>query len=230
MANTTVRWRIRREFRTGRDHAALRPGNRTYESAAAEYRRIEADTAKMAAKIGHELGKRPRVIVWPYGEHNDLAVSIAAANGMPITFTLEDGVATVDKLRAVPRHMIMPNPALHQFVEEQRTLSVIDPVRVVQVDLDYVYDPDPAQQERNVGKLVQRIYNMQINTVFLQAFADPKGTGLAREVYFPNRLLRCEPIFSIACPGNCEPVPMCSLRLDARAGLRLRQQRRDRHR
>ncbi len=161
----------------------------SYESDASERRRIEADSAKMVAKIGSELGKRPRVMVWPYGEHNDQAISVAAANGMLITFTLEDGIATLDRLNAAPRHIITPNPPLHEFVEDQRTLSDIDPIRVVQVDLDYVYDPDPAQQERNVGQLIQRIYDMQINTVFLQAFADPTGSGLAREVYFPNRLL-----------------------------------------
>ncbi|MFN8702742.1 MAG: poly-beta-1,6-N-acetyl-D-glucosamine N-deacetylase PgaB, partial [Rhodospirillales bacterium] len=52
-----------------------------------------------------------------------------------------------------------------------------------------VYDVDPVQQARNLDVLVQRIYDMQIGVVFLQAFADPEGTGLAREVYFPNRVL-----------------------------------------
>jgi biofilm PGA synthesis lipoprotein PgaB len=36
---------------------------------------------------------------------------------------------------------------------------------------------------------VQRIVDMQINTVFLQAFADPEADGLVRSVYFPNRWL-----------------------------------------
>jgi poly-beta-1,6-N-acetyl-D-glucosamine N-deacetylase len=127
--------------------------------------------------------------VWPYGEYNEQAISIAAANGMSITITLVDAEATIDRLSAVPRHLVNPNPDLGEYVAELRTFADVGPVRVVQVDLDRVYDADPAQQERNVGQLVQRIYDMQINTVFLQAFADPDGTGLAREVYFPNRLL-----------------------------------------
>jgi biofilm PGA synthesis lipoprotein PgaB len=161
----------------------------SYESDASERRNLEADTAKMSAKIQKETGKQPRVMVWPYGEHNELALSIAAKNGMLITFTLADGVATIGRLSAVPRHLITPDPSASQFVLELRTFADTAPVRVVQVDLDYVYDSDPAQQEQNVGRLVQRIYDMQINTVFLQAFADPDGTGLAREVYFPNRQL-----------------------------------------
>src|SRR3546814_11710694 len=62
-------------------------------------------------------------------------------------------------------------------------------MRVAHVDLDYVYDSDPEQMERNLDAVVQRMANLKITTVFLQAFADPTGDGLAREVYFPNRHL-----------------------------------------
>ena len=165
------------------------PATKSYESDTAQRQYLNADSARMALKIRSEIGKRPRVMVWPYGEANQLTISIAAANGMPVTLTLEDGVATIDKLSAVPRHLIDPDPSIGEYVKELRTFSERAPVRVVQVDLDYVYDSDPVQQELNVSHLVQRIYNMQINTVFLQAFADPDGTGLVRQVYFPNRVL-----------------------------------------
>ncbi len=160
-----------------------------YVADARERQDLQTDSARMAGKIAAELGHAPRVMVWPYGEHNELAISVAAHNNMPITFTLVDGAASLDHLASVPRHLINPDPPLGEFVTELRSFTSVPPIRVVQVDLDYVYDPDPDQQERNIGKLVQRIYNMQISTVFLQAFADPQGTGLAQQVYFPNRLL-----------------------------------------
>jgi biofilm PGA synthesis lipoprotein PgaB len=169
--------------------ARFDPVTGLYESEASARRALNADTARMVEKITAELGRRPRVMVWPYGEHSETAISVAAANGLPIAFTLADGLATVDKLSAVPRHLINPDPTLATFVRELRSYTRAEPVRVVHVDLDYVYDPDPAQQERNLGVLVQRIHDMQINTVFLQAFADPTGDGLARAVYFPNRVL-----------------------------------------
>ncbi len=165
------------------------PATGRYESAVSQRQGLEADSARMAQKIENETGKRPRVMVWPYGEHNELAISVAGENGMPITFTLVDGKAAVDRLSAVPRHLINPDPSLSDFVAELRVFTKKPLVRVVQVDLDYVYDPDPAQQERNLDRLVQRIFNMRISTVFLQAFADPDGSGLVREVYFPNRVL-----------------------------------------
>jgi len=64
-----------------------------------------------------------------------------------------------------------------------------DGVRAVQVDLDYVYDDDAAQMDRNIDALVTRMRDMRITTVFLQAFADPTGTGLASAVYFPSQIL-----------------------------------------
>ena len=65
----------------------------------------------------------------------------------------------------------------------------VDPMRVIQVDLDYVYDADADQEKRNLDALVARTRSMQISAVFLQAFADPDGTGLASSLYFPNREL-----------------------------------------
>ena len=63
------------------------------------------------------------------------------------------------------------------------------PMRVLHVDIDYLYDPDAAQQQRNLDALIARVRALGANTVFLQAFADPQGDGLVRSVYFPNRVL-----------------------------------------
>ena len=61
--------------------------------------------------------------------------------------------------------------------------------RVMHVDLDYVYDPDPVQQERNLSVLIERVAAVSPATVFLQAFSDPDADGTADAVYFPNRHL-----------------------------------------
>jgi len=61
--------------------------------------------------------------------------------------------------------------------------------RAVQVDLDLIYDSDPVKADQNLGKLIDRLAAMKVNTVFLQAFADPDGTGNIKSVYFPNRIL-----------------------------------------
>ncbi len=160
-----------------------------YESEAAYRRRVADDTAANVKAIEQATGRRPRVTIWPYGEHSGEAIAIVAAAGTPITMTLTDAPVTLDGLAEMPRRLISGDPLLPTFVQGLHDLSEASPMRAVQVDLDYVYDADPAQTERNLGTLVQRIHDLNINAVYLQAFADPDGSGLARAVYFPNRLL-----------------------------------------
>lgn len=47
---------------------------------------------------------------------------------------------------------------------------------------------------------------MQISTVYLQAFADPDGDGLVKEVWFPNRLLPMKADILVGLPGNYVPA------------------------
>ena len=139
--------------------------------------------------IERKLGVRPRVMVWPFGRFNQPALDIAREQGMPIAMTLEYGKNQVEDLSRVNRYIIDADEPLNDLVADLRKPSFEKPHRAVQVDLDYVYDPDPKQQERNLGELVSRIYKLQISTVYLQAFADPDGDGTADALYFPNRHL-----------------------------------------
>ncbi|HAC90739.1 MAG TPA: poly-beta-1,6-N-acetyl-D-glucosamine N-deacetylase PgaB, partial [Planctomycetaceae bacterium] len=59
--------------------------------------------------------------------------------------------------------------------------------RAMHIDLDFIFDPDPEQVNRNLGDLLERIKRANANTVYLQAFADPDANGAADFVYFPNR-------------------------------------------
>jgi len=67
--------------------------------------------------------------------------------------------------------------------------DTLPPIRAIQVDLDYVYDKDPLQQQRNIDQLAERVKDLGVSTVFLQAFADPDGNGVAESLYFPSRVL-----------------------------------------
>ena len=85
-------------------------------------------------------------------------------------------------------------------------------VRAVQVDLDYVYDPDPVRQELNLGQLLDRIKALGPTEVWLQAFADPDGEDSASAVYFPNCVLpmRGRPVLprglAVRNPRTSHPV------------------------
>lgn len=164
-------------------------GTRTYETDAAYRRRIADDVRRITRKIRQATGKAPRVWVWPYGAASGEALDIIHAQGYRMALTLDEGLGAADSPLSMPRMLVTDSPDMREFARSVLGAESRGDFRVAQVDLDYVYDPDPAQMDRNLGALVQRIADLRIDTVFLQAYADPAGDGLARSVYFPNRRL-----------------------------------------
>ena len=166
-----------------------------YESEADYRQRVEADLAKSSSDIKSHIGRAPRVIAWPYGRYNTLARDAAVRRGMPIGLTLDDGANMADTpLWKLRRILVDSRMGLWELNREitLRNQNISDndrPMKAMHVDVDYIYDPDPAQVERNLGHLLDRITFLGVNTVYLQAFADPDGDGSADAVYFPNRHL-----------------------------------------
>ncbi|MFN7899762.1 MAG: poly-beta-1,6-N-acetyl-D-glucosamine N-deacetylase PgaB [Synechococcaceae cyanobacterium] len=167
-----------------------------YESEASYRQRLRDDLGRSVSQIQQQLGRRPRVIVWPYGRYNAIAESVAREQGLAIGLNLDDGANTPSVPLGALRRVLMtaemgPLTGLRQELIARRR-NVGDTSRsasVMHVDLDYIDDPDPAQVERNLQLLLSRIRAMGVNTVFLQAYADPDGNGAANAVYFPNRFL-----------------------------------------
>jgi len=169
---------------------AFDPETETYEREDGYRARIEADCITQNRLFKRNLGVTPRAVVWPYGKFNRISIEAARKAGCPFTFTLEEGAANVDHLNAINRNMVL-NRTMQSFIESVTSLYTENPsVRAVQVDLDLVYDPRSFEKtDKKLGKLIDRLVAMKINTVFLQAFADPEGTGNIESVYFANRVL-----------------------------------------
>ncbi len=162
-----------------------------YEDEAAYRQRLQADFSANVECLKSRLGVAPRVMVWPYGEYNGIAVELARAAGMSLSLSLGGAINERIDGPVIDRMLILGNPDLADFVWQMRNLQPPRPAprRVLHVDLDYVYDADPQQQERNLGLLLDRVQALGVNTVYLQAFADPDGDGVAQALYFPNRHL-----------------------------------------
>jgi biofilm PGA synthesis lipoprotein PgaB len=168
---------------------------RGYESELAYRLRVESDMAKSSSDIKAHIGRAPRVIAWPYGRYNTIVRDAAVRRGMAIGLTLDDGANMADtplwKLRRILVDNSMGLWELNReiTIRNQNLTDNDRPVKAMHIDLDYIFDPDPAQVERNLGHLLDRITFLGVNTVYLQAFADPDGDGSADAVYFPNRHL-----------------------------------------
>lgn len=111
---------------------------------------------------------------------NEAGIDIARQVGLESDFTLFDHQLNETAERHVGRLLIdhetdlrVINAYLNERMFEPQTQ------RVVHVDLDYVYDANPVQQNQNLDRLIERIYLMGVSTVYLQAFADDDGNGVA---------------------------------------------------
>jgi biofilm PGA synthesis lipoprotein PgaB len=118
---------------------------------------------------------------------------IAESLGMPIGLTLDDGSNTrLTPLWGLRRILVEHRMNLGDLEHNMRTrnLNFTDDDRTTKaahIDIDYIYDPNPEQQEKNLNLLLERIKTLRVNTVYLQTFADPDANGAADYVYFPNR-------------------------------------------
>ena len=160
-----------------------------YEDETSYRARITRDLATSIATIKRETGQAPRVITWPFGAFNQSISEIAESLGMRLSLTLEPDNSRNGNLMHRGRLLIAGNPSLADLSAELLLPGRAAVLRIAQIDLDYLYDPDPVQQEANLGRLLDRIKELGLSHVFLQAFADPDGDGGADAVYFPNRHL-----------------------------------------
>ncbi|NBV75587.1 MAG: poly-beta-1,6-N-acetyl-D-glucosamine N-deacetylase PgaB [Methylococcaceae bacterium] len=160
-----------------------------YENDESYRKRLFAEVEKSSERLFQLIGKRPRVMVWPFGEYNALALEAAKLSGMPITMGLNDGVNSLADAPLMKRMMIADDPDAKRFAETVKSQRVDQHLRVVHLDMDYIYDEDEDQTNRNISAVLERIKASGANTVFLQAYSDPDGDGNADQLYFPNRHL-----------------------------------------
>ena len=183
------------------------PVTKSYEPKVDYYKRIKSDLARSADIIARRTGRRPRVLVWPYGLYTGAGVKAALEAGYALTASLGvysegatfprlmvyAGLNFTEAMAAAEAGLIPGHSGYDGLNFAAQYPSPFGPQfpfqRVVHADLDMVYDPDPAQQEKNTSALFDRIQALNATTVYLQAYADPDGNGTADALYFPSRHL-----------------------------------------
>jgi biofilm PGA synthesis lipoprotein PgaB len=182
-----------------------------YENDESYRKRIFQEIDKSSERLFQQLGQRPRVMVWPYGEYNAIALEAAKLAGMNLTMGLNDGANTLADVGVMKRMMITDDINVGQFAEVIKNQRSGQEMRVAHVDMDYIYDEDEDQTARNLTALLDRIKASGANTVFLQAYSDPDGDGNADQLYFPNRHL----------PVRRDLFNHVALQLRSRAGVKV---------
>jgi len=166
------------------------PAEDRYETEDEYRKKIDRDFQRQNSLFPEKIGIRPRVMVWPYGRYNAIGIETAQKYGFRMGFSLVDGIASITN----PQHMnrlLMGNMPIDRFIHLLRQASHRPyPIRAMQVDLDLIHDPGSYEQtDKNLGKLIDRLVALKVNTVYLQAFSDKEGTGTISHVYFDNRVL-----------------------------------------
>ncbi|ABC32249.1 predicted xylanase/chitin deacetylase [Hahella chejuensis KCTC 2396] len=184
-----------------------------YESTENYDQRLRIDFKASKKQMTSRGLKSPRIMVWPYGAYNSHSIEIAKEQGYPYTFSLDEGVNMVnDSGLNVYRYLMDQEISLEHFgriLKGEPKPPMVK--RILHVDLDYVYDPDPKVIQQNIDLLIERVSRYKVNTVYLQAFADPDGDGVADALYFPNRHL----------PVRADIFNRVAWQLRSRAGVRM---------
>ncbi|MEI6438460.1 MAG: poly-beta-1,6-N-acetyl-D-glucosamine N-deacetylase PgaB [Candidatus Omnitrophota bacterium] len=166
------------------------PATNTYETESTFRARINRDITTSRKLLKEKGGVDVKALVWPYGQCNGIGMEEARKAGIDIAFSLEDVLADVHAPGALPRVLLVQNPSIQDFISAlKKDFDATVQQRIVQVDLDMVYDKNPKQEGRNLDALVERLYRMKPSAVYLQAFSDDAGTGNVAAVYFPSRIL-----------------------------------------
>lgn len=170
-------------------------GLQRYETAAEYYARVHGDLNRSVDLIREKSGVTVRSAVWPYGMYNETLVKASQDLGMRVHFTLDDGPNTPDvPLTKIRRLLVSYDWDVGTLIGQMRSSSAYrgerNPVeRVVNVSLDEVYDASPEKAEEKLSRLLDRIKDLEPKSVYLKAYSDPDGSGVARALYFPNRHL-----------------------------------------
>jgi len=157
--------------------------------------RVRDDLARSQEVLAARVGRKPWVMTWPYGAYNGIILEEARKLGFQMALTLEEGFADLRDIFRVNRYYVQPMPYWVPTFKEQlkKDLKNEPPVRAAQVDLDLIVNPASYEESNdNLGRLIDRLVKLGVNTVFLQGFCDQEGTGAIRSVYFPTRVLPVE--------------------------------------
>ncbi|MEW9583337.1 poly-beta-1,6-N-acetyl-D-glucosamine N-deacetylase PgaB [Paraburkholderia sp. DGU8] len=166
-----------------------------YETDDEYHARVQGDLQRSVDLIRQNTGVTVRSAVWPYGMYNAALIKASQALGMAVHFTLDDGPNTPDvPLTQIRRLLVSYDWDVGTLIAQMRSSQAYrgehNPVeRVVNVSLDEMYDPDPSKSEEKLGRLLDRIKDLEPKSVYLNAYSDPDNTGVARAMYFPNRHL-----------------------------------------
>src|SRR5262249_4862677 len=150
-----------------------------YETDAQHAERVRADLAQNSQLIEARVGVRPRVMVWPYGRYNEVAVEAARLEGMPVALTLDPGRADVRELWRIPRYYLAENPDLKVLAGTLQRAPDFPLLRGFCLSLDELNATTAEARDASLGRAIDLVAAFRPSVLILGVTAPGGG------VYFP---------------------------------------------
>ncbi len=142
------------------------------ESDQAYLDRIREDLTRSVERIVAETGKRPRAIVWPFGEFTGSGAGVAKSLGMTVGMTLTEGSNSIPgPLGSLKRVLVSKGTDIARLATAfaPRAQEI---VRFLTVPLDTMALGPTERREAFLARLLDRVADLGATHVLLPAFTD----------------------------------------------------------
>lgn len=158
---------------------------RQYETDAAYRLRLLQDFKANNQLIKDKLGKEPRVLVWPFGRYNEIALEIAKDTGFEITLSLDPVPSDINRFDVMGRIYPTMNPSAGIIRQNLTETNRPELYRFIKVDMGKLLEENTTN-EIKFSALLERVQSLQVGAVLYEPTVtiDKKTFAL-----FPNDTL-----------------------------------------
>jgi biofilm PGA synthesis lipoprotein PgaB len=170
------------------------PTTASYESLPHYQARLAADMQRAVASLEQGSGRRPRVMVWPYGSFNGAGLDAAQAAGLTATLTTEEEAASVEHLERIGRVTLFRSPGVGALATSVKIPARTPLFRALRIPIERLATGDETEDERRLGLLLDRLRQSQPSVVVVEGFTqDAQGRWAAHfpTDVLPNATSRC---------------------------------------
>lgn len=170
---------VTHEYKTGKG----------YENAATHRTRIEADARRIHELLSRELGRKPRVWVWPYGRYSEDGIEAVRNAGFEMALTLDAGPGDARKPMSIPRQYPGADAALSALTAMVRLQDRLPAVRrLVCLNPGELWTGENETTNERLGLAIERIRTLGSTAVIVDGL-DGKAGGTSAHAWFPTGVL-----------------------------------------
>jgi len=166
----------------------FKPGT-GYENAAAHRARLEADARRIHALLQRELGRAPRIWIWPYGRYSEIGIEAVRSAGFEMALTLDAGPGNTGSLLSIPRQYPGADAALSTLTSMVRLQDKLPTVRrLLCLDPGELWTGSPESTDERLGRAIERLRIVGSTAVVVDAVGR-NTAGQVSHAWFPTDAL-----------------------------------------